>query len=962
MTVDGVIITPELDRRARRAPNYAAENRWLTALAAAMTESPRNVFQKLADAALELCRAGSAGVSVWDRVDGSDVFRWYATAGEYAAYLGETLPRRFSPCGTVVDRNATLLMADPARCFPYIQQLCAPVREVLLVPFHQAGAAIGTVWVVAHESDVQFDAEDVRVVTSLTQFAAAAINNLNRIEDLKEAQRAQDVQQGHYQAVTTATTDVVFRMSADWSALLAMDGREFLVSNSEPITDWIERHLPSFEQERVLAAVREAVAGKRPFELECRVNCLDGSLGWTFSRAIPVCDANGAIVEWFGVASDITRRKQAEAELADIRSRMEAALDVGMIGTWSWDIQADRFYGDASLARIFAVPPSAVAGGPLAGLLPSIHPDDCARVQDEVTRAVAVGGRYECDYRVVRPDGSWRWVTARGQVECDAAGRAMRFPGVVIDITARKRAEEALARLTEDSERRKRLYEAVLSGTPDFVYVFGLDYRFQYVNQALLEMWGRTAQDSIGKSLIEIGYEPWHAALHEREIDQVRDTKQPIRGEVPFKGTLGRRIYDYIFVPVFGADGEVEAVAGTTRDVTERKQMEDEVRESDRKKDDFIALLAHELRNPLAPIRNALQILQMAGGDSAAADNARAIMERQLGHMVRLIDDLLDVSRISRNKMELRRERVQLADVVAAATEAVSPLVQAAGHTLNVVLPTVPVFLDADLTRLAQVFGNLLTNSIKYTPPGGKIELRAEREGSEIVVCVADDGIGIPQEFLPQIFEMFSQVDRSVERATGGLGIGLALVKGLVEMHGGTITAASAGSGRGSSFTVRLPMHTGAAPVRPPVENALPGGKFRVLVVDDNRDGALTLAMMLRLLGNDVATAHDGLEALATAEAMRPDVVLMDVGMPKMNGLEATRQIKASTWGRNMIVIALTGWGQEGDRCASSEAGCDGHLVKPVEVTELQQMLVALKGTPPGRATRRGETFKDTIA
>ncbi len=291
-----------------------------------------------------------------------------------------------------------------------------------------------------------------------------------------------------------------------------------------------------------------------------------------------------------------------------------------------------------------------------------------------------------------------------------------RLPGVVIDVTEWKQAEEELARVTDESERFKRLYETILSNTPDLAYVFDLDHKFTYANEVLLRLWGRTWEEAIGKTCLELGYEPWHAAMHDREIEEVKATRKSIRGEVPFSGTVGRRIYEYILVPVLGADGEVEAVAGTTRDVTERKESEEALREADRKKDDFLALLAHELRNPLAPIRNGLQVMRLAEGDEAAVAEAQAMMERQLGHMVRLIDDLLDVSRITRNKMELRRGRVSLADVVRSAVEAANPAIQALGHELTIVLPPAPLMLDADLTRLAQVFSNLLSNSAKYTP------------------------------------------------------------------------------------------------------------------------------------------------------------------------------------------------------------------------------------------------------
>jgi CheY-like chemotaxis protein/two-component sensor histidine kinase len=312
--------------------------------------------------------------------------------------------------------------------------------------------------------------------------------------------------------------------------------------------------------------------------------------------------------------------------------------------------------------------------------------------------------------------------------------------------------------------------------------------------------------------------------------------------------------------------------------------------------------------------------------------------------MVRLIDDLLDVSRISRNKMELRRERVSLSDVVNNAVETARPLIDAGGHELTISLPQRPVYLDADLTRLAQVFGNLLTNSAKYTERGGRIWLSAERSGGDVVVSVRGNGIGIPPDSLPDIFDMFSQVNRPIERSTGGLGIGLALVKGLVEMHGGTVTAASEGQGKGSTFTVTLPALAGRPEPLPTPDTArsAPGPARRILVVDDSRDGADSLSMLLRLMGNEVRTANDGIEALEAAEAFRPEVILMDVGMPRLNGLDATRRLREEPWGRGVTIIALTGWGQEGDKERSREAGCDGHLVKPFDLADLDRLLSEL--------------------
>ncbi|HEX6900632.1 MAG TPA: ATP-binding protein [Thermoanaerobaculia bacterium] len=367
-------------------------------------------------------------------------------------------------------------------------------------------------------------------------------------------------------------------------------------------------------------------------------------------------------------------------------------------------------------------------------------------------------------------------------------------------------------------------------------------------------------------------------------------------------------------------------------------------READRRKDEFLATLAHELRNPLAPIRNMLEVMKRAAGNGVLMDQARATMERQVGHMVRLIDDLLDVSRISRGKVELKRERVELASVVYQAVEAARPLAQRARHELNVTLPPEPIYLNADPVRLAQVFGNLLNNACNYSEPGGKVWLTAERRGGDAIVKVKDTGVGIPPDQLEGIFEMFAQVDRSLERSRGGLGIGLTLVKRLVEMHEGTVTAYSEGPGQGSELTVRLPVPVEPPRVEPTPEPAALKSATgrRILVVDDNRDSAVSLAMLLEIGGHEVTAAYDGQEALDKAAELRPEVVLMDLGMPKLNGYDAAVRIRQQPWGERMILIAVTGWGQEEDRRRTSQAGFDGHLVKPVDYAAVVKLLDSL--------------------
>ncbi len=389
-------------------------------------------------------------------------------------------------------------------------------------------------------------------------------------------------------------------------------------------------------------------------------------------------------------------------------------------------------------------------------------------------------------------------------------------------------------------------------------------------------------------------------------------------------------------------------MAGMTMDVTDRKRAEEAVREADRRKDEFLAMLAHELRGPLAPLRNMVEIMKRASGNEALIQQARDTMERQLRQMVRLVDDLLDVSRVTHNRLELRTETVALATVVHQAVETNRPLAESARLEVLVTLPPGPIYLQADPVRLAQVFGNLLANACKYTEPGGRIELTAERDGDDVLVKVKDSGIGIPADKLTSIFEMFMQVDRSLERAQGGLGIGLTLVKRLVEMHGGTVEAQSEGPGRGSELVVRLPTSSeedqAPLPTAPSVEERT--SVRRILIVDDNQDSAASLAMLLAITGNETHTAHDGLEAVAAAERFRPQAILLDLGLPKLNGFDAARRIREQPWGQKMVLVALTGWGQEEDRRKSKEAGFDLHMVKPVDFHALLKFLDEKQPTP----------------
>src|SRR5262245_33239325 len=522
----------------------------------------------------------------------------------------------------------------------------------------------------------------------------------------------------------------------------------------------------------------------------------------------------------------------------------------------------------------------------------------------------------------------------------DDGQRVVRWCGTNTDISELKRAEEAL-------RQRERTHRIVADNTYDFEFWRSPDGRYLYVSPSCERICGYKPADfmadpgRLGRLV--------HREDRPRFEERMRAlTASPSSVEFEFRivhrdGTT--RWLAQACQPVFGEQGEYLGLRGSNREVTEHKKAEQALREADRRKDEFLATLAHELRNSLAPIRNALQIIRLSP-ERTAREQARTLMERQLGQMVRLVDDLLDVSRISQGKLELRREQVQLATVIRSALETSRPLIDHLGHQLTVTLPDQPILVDADPTPLAQVFSNLLNNSAKYMDRGGHIWLTAERQGSDVLVSVRDTGIGIAAEQLPRIFQLFSQVDSSLERSQGGLGIGLTLVRRLVEMHGGHIEARSEGPGKGSVFVVRLPVVVAAAGRQSTggtEEPAASKSSLRILIVDDNRDSADSLVMLLRLMGNDTRTAYDGQEGVDVAGEFRPDVMLLDIGLPKLNGYEACRRIREQSWGKKAVRIAGTGWGQEEDRRRSHEAGFDHHMVKPVDLQELMKLLAGLQ-------------------
>jgi len=525
------------------------------------------------------------------------------------------------------------------------------------------------------------------------------------------------------------------------------------------------------------------------------------------------------------------------------------------------------------------------------------------------------------------------------------------------DVSEQRRVERQQA----DQLLTARLLASIIESSDDAIISKSLDGVIQTWNAGAERLFGHTAAAAIGRH-ISLVIPAERIAEEDRIIASLKAGERIEHFETERVRADGSLIQVSLTIsPIKDDAGNVVGASKIVRDVSDRKRAEDSLRrlaldlsEADRRKNEFLAMLAHELRNPLAPISNASRVLRSGGRDSAAVKSASEMLERQVAQMSRLVDDLLDLSRITRGKIELRTQRIELAPVIHQAVETVRPQYTGMNHELSVALPPHALYVDGDPARLAQVVSNLLNNACKFTDSGGRVWLTVEEERGQVAIRVRDTGIGVAPEHLPRLFEMFAQVDTSLERSRDGLGIGLTLVKTLVDLHGGSVEAQSDGVGRGSTFTVRLPLAVASqetAP-QPAIAQPPPSISRRVLIVDDSLDGAESLSMLLEMAGHQTWQAHDGVEAIASAERLRPDVVLLDIGLPRMNGYEACRRIRSEGWGKDLVLVALTGWGQEEDRLQSRQAGFDAHMVKPVDHDVLLEFLASLPAPRNPQAIR----------
>ncbi|HEX6999521.1 MAG TPA: PAS domain-containing protein [Gammaproteobacteria bacterium] len=702
---------------------------------------------------------------------------------------------------------------------------------------------------------------------------------------------------------------------------------------------WCSRLHPD-DRARVLAELERAQRERTLYRCEHRViRADDGTVVWIEPRGRFSYDSTGRAVRFVGVSLEITARKEAEERLVRRETQLDLATRTVGVGVFDHDHVENRLYWSDLFRQIHDMPPDVE---PHVALLDAqTYAEDREPLQAAIAAAhdPAGDGKFSVEYRIRRRDGELRWIVGRAQtffVGEGASRRPVRTVGAELDVTERKHIEMDLL----DSEAR---FRTMADGSPVIIWATDFNGDIEFVNRAYCEFFGESPEHARRAGWPRL-FHPDDAAHYVRAYEDAVAHRTEFRARARVRNASGEwRWIESHAMPRIGPHGEFLGYAGVSPDITALIEAQALLREADQRKDEFLATLAHELRNPLAPIRTAAELLTVPDLAGEQLSWACQVIHRQVEHMTRLLDDLLDVARITRGKLELKKERVDLGTIVDTAVEAARPLITARQHGLTVELPPELPKLDADPVRLAQVVSNLLTNAAKYTDSPGRIVLAARVEDDTVRISVKDNGIGLSPSMLAHMFEMFSQGQEAGGRGEGGLGIGLALVKGLVELHGGQVEAFSEGPGLGSEFLVVLPCRSGAAAGadRREAGAASPMSIGRkILVADDNQDAAHTLAMLLRLSGHEVRTAHGGEAALALASTFRPDIALLDIGMPDLDGYEVAKQLRRTPWGRGLRLVAVTGWGQEEDKRRARAAGFDHHLTKPVDPQQLAALLL----------------------
>ncbi|MBS3954256.1 MAG: PAS domain S-box protein [Methylomicrobium sp.] len=717
-----------------------------------------------------------------------------------------------------------------------------------------------------------------------------------------------------------------------WSRMLGYSPEEIKQTSHQ----WAELIHPD-DKEKVSQSLKDTLEGRSlVHKVEYRMFHKDGSIKWILDHgSVMQADANGNAKRMSGIQSDITERKQAEEALLRGRYDLNLAQAVAHIGSWRMDIRNNSLSWSDETYRIFGLP----IGTPLTyqSFFDKVHPADRALV-DAAWQEALLGKPYDIEHRLLI-GGKTLWVRELAELEFDKQGLLLGAFGTTEDITDIKSSQEAL-------QRERIFLRQVIDTVPSVIFVKDTEGRFLLCNEALAQSYGATLESLVGMKEEDFNSNAAEVA-HFKQVDleAINKRKSLFIPEVNVTHADGSlHWYNTFKIPLVEEDACNKLLIVAT-DITDRKRAEEALLIADRRKDEFLAMLAHELRNPLAPIRNAVEFLKLQQSTDPKQAWGLNIISRQVSHIARLLDDLLDVARILHGKITLKSERFELAEIVNAAIETSRPLIEQSGQVLIVSNIITPQWVEGDRVRLAQVLSNLLNNATKYTGEGGKIMLSVSREGSNAVIEVKDTGIGIPSGTLPHIFDLFIQADDSLAHSQGGLGIGLTLVRRLTEMHGGSVSAASPGIGKGSTFVVKLPsLPLEASPLESATPlSVLPMPKFRILIVDDYADVTESLTMLLEIYGHELKSADCGVKAIECARVFSPQVVLIDIGLPDMNGYEVAKRLRLLPATQDALLIALSGYGMAVGGELSQSSEFNHYLLKPLELEKLLTILNAFQ-------------------
>jgi len=688
------------------------------------------------------------------------------------------------------------------------------------------------------------------------------------------------------------------------------------------------------DRETALRAHQRLVSGEATAD-EYRIMGPHETIRWVWDRGFPIRDESGQVVRVAGIAEDITERKRIEQALREVEERFRTLADATPVLVWGSDTDKGCNYFNKQWLDFTGRTTEQEMGD---GWAEGVHPDDLKRCLETYGTAFDARTPFAVEYRLRRCDGEYRWVLDNGVPRFDPDGTFSGYIGSCLDITDRRRAE---VQLRESEEQFRRIVETALEG----IWVLDPQGHTAFANARMAEMLGVSVADMLGRSLFDF-MAPEDRSMAATQLEHRRHGIAEVH-DFRFRRADGREFWAIVSAsPYTDGRGTVVGILGMLTDITDRKRAEEELKSADRRKEEFLAVLSHELRNPLAPIQTAVDLLLQAETNGAGSHRELAMIKRQVQNLERLVDDLLDVSRISRGKIELRKELVDLTAVVAQTVEAVRPLFVEHHLDFHISFPEEQILLEADSTRLEQILLNLLINSAKYTPQGGRIWLEVEQLPGKVIIRVRDTGIGMEPDLLPKVFDLFLQGERRAGLSHEGGGIGLSLAKNLVELHGGTITAHSQGRDKGSEIVVILPVtskvHTrreqSPKAIQPEVSESLP--RRRILIVDDNVQAGESLGKLMSVVfAQEVRVVYDGKSALELAGAFHPEIILLDLEMAGIDGYEVAMRLRERSECSRALIVAVTGWGHEEDRRRSLEMGLDLHLVKPVTASDLRGLL-----------------------